>query len=256
MIFAGKWTPITVVLNMKGSFKNAEVIKIKETNGMWNTLYVTDIDGDGDEDILCGNEGENSYYKVGMRLYIYDFDGNGSQEQLLCQAIDGKYYPVHDIDEMTSQMPLLKKKYVYYRDLAKADIEEMFSKELVNKARMLDLEETRSLILMNDNGNFGKAVLPSKLQYSSIYAFHVVRNKQQNSWLIAGGNSYRVKPQFGRLDGSLGWKVELFQKDKNGLFGDPKPLHLEGQIRSIKKLNDNILVGINGQTIKICKTEG
>jgi hypothetical protein len=255
LIFAGKWTPVTIVLNMKGSFKNAEVIRIPGTKGMWNALYVTDLDGDGDEDVLCGNEGENTYYKADMRLFIHDFDGNGTQEQILCQPLGGKYYPVHDLDEMTSQIPVLKKKYVHYRDLARLDMAEMFSENIVNKSMSLDLEETKSLALINVNGSFEKLSLPPALQYSSINAFEIVTDNYNNRWLMTGGNNYRVKPQFGRLDGSLGWKVMILEKDGKSLFARPEPLLIEGQIRDIKKLDDKILVGINGGQIKICKID-
>jgi hypothetical protein len=253
LIFAGKWTPVTLVMNNKGSFNKAEIIKLTETRGMWNVLYITDVDGDGDEDILCGNEGENTYYKAGMRLYIHDFDANGTQEQILCQPLDGRYYPIHDIDEMTSQMPVLKKKYLHYRDLAREDIAGLFSGDIVSKSMTLDMEETRSMAFINVNGTFEKMSLPLALQYSSIHAFEIVTDKNQNRCLIAGGNNYRVKPQFGRLDGSLGWKVGISDKKGKIVFGNPEPLHIEGQIRDIKKLNDSFLVGINGSHIKICK---
>jgi len=255
LLYAGKWTSISVVLNNKGSFENAEITKLPETKGLWNTLYIADLDGDGDDDILCGNEGENTYYKAGMRLYIHDFDGNGTQEQILCLPQGDKYFPVHDLDDMTSQMPVLKKKYVYYWELARMDMAEMFSEDIVNKSMSLDLDETRSLALMNVNGSFEKLLLPHALQYSSIFAFETVIDKNQNRSLITGGNNYRVKPQFGRLDGSRGWKVRILKKGAKNVFGDPEPLHVEGQIRDIKKLDDKILVGINGGHIKICKID-
>ena len=45
-----------------------------------------------------------------MTLYYKDFDGNGSIDPLLCYYIGGVSYPAASRDDVTDQLPVLKKK--------------------------------------------------------------------------------------------------------------------------------------------------
>lgn len=79
------------------------------SSGLWSSLELTDVDGDGDQDIVAGNIGRNNFFETDMRMFISDFDGNGFQEQIICKKKDNKYYPIVDKDELISQIPSLKK---------------------------------------------------------------------------------------------------------------------------------------------------
>jgi hypothetical protein len=69
--------------------------------------------------------------------------------------------------------------------------------------------------------------------------------------MLLGGNFYNIKPQFGRQDGSYGWKV-----DWKGGFSDKQynvsPLFINGQIRHIVPFGDQFIFGINNESLKIC----
>ncbi|HMP31299.1 MAG TPA: hypothetical protein PKD85_16965, partial [Saprospiraceae bacterium] len=185
---------------------------------MWNKMVVEDINNDGRLDIIAGNIGENNFYKIGDQMLVYDFDANGMMEQIVLQKENGKYYPVHDGDEMFSQMPFLKKKFLYYYRFANASIEEVFEKEVLEGAYKLQLEELKSTIFLNSGTSFTKIYLPYQIQLSSVHAICI---DTQSKYLYFGGNTYRVKPQYGRQDASLGWSLSYTNNDKTLDYGKP-----------------------------------
>lgn len=247
----GKWMPLTVLFSNEGSFQDPKSTKTyPNTIGLWNTIEVMDLDNDGDDDLICGNIGLNNFYNKDMRLYISDFDKNGSAEQLYCYKENGVYYPVLDFDELFSQLPSLKKKYSFYREYAKASVKDLFEPTALAAAEYYDLEEQRSMVYLNEGGSFIPVPLPGEIQYSSVYAIHGQKEGSANT-LYFGGNSYQVKPQMGRLDGSLGWSLST-QKEGGGIaFGKCKSLYISGQIRTIQPFESNLIVGINGDWIQI-----
>ena len=77
---------------IKVSFK--EVERLDHTlNGLWQSIHVTDYDGDGDTDLLLGNWGLNSKFKASdkhpLRMYYADFDANKQTEN--CSGILQKW---------------------------------------------------------------------------------------------------------------------------------------------------------------------
>ena len=185
-----------------------------------------------------------------MQMCTNDYDGNGSQEQLICKVVDGKYYSIHDVDEMYSQLPVLRKKFQLYKDIAKADMESLVGKEGIDGATILKLEELKSVVYLNEGEGYKKIALPVECQYSSVYAIHAVPETDGVSVLV-GGNYYNVKPQFGRQDASQGWKFDT--KNVNGEleFGDVESLNINGQIRSIQSLDDKFIFAINSDSLKV-----
>jgi hypothetical protein len=251
IICAGKWMPITVLLNQKGRYFESKKIEIEATSGLWNKIYSIDLDNDGDEDLICGNQGLNNFYKTSDRLLVNDFDNNGTIEQLIFQKEKNKYYPIHDIDEVFSQLPGLKKKYLYYNKFAQSNMNTLFDKEKINSSIQYEIEELQSLILINDGGVLNKKYLPIEAQYSTIHAIHAINtNSSGDIGIFIGGNNFRVKPQFGKQDASSGWLLRYDNQNKNLKFIDIKPLYIKGQIRDIHTLNDKIIFGINNEKIQ------
>ena len=105
---------------------NSSPIEIKidtrGPSGLWQRIFPFDIDGDGDTDYLLGNWGTNSKFTASeenpLKMYFADFDANGSTETVLATAKNGTYYPLVGLDELGSQMVMLRKKYPQYRDFA------------------------------------------------------------------------------------------------------------------------------------------
>ena len=227
-------------------------MRIKGTSGLWNALYKLDIDNDGDEDLIAGNQGKNSFYSEGMRMYVQDFDGNGSTEQILCYEIGNKIFPFHDPDEMYSQMPSIKKKFSRYSDFAKATMKDLFSDQKLNSALQLKIEMLQSVVFLNESGQFRIVDLPDEIQYSTVHSIFGQREKDRNR-VFFGGNFYKVKPQFGRQDASPVWELEMKESLNLFEFSKPRPLFIKGQVRYIGVLNKDLVFGMNNANLVICK---
>lgn len=235
LLVLGEWMPIKIFINHESKLVDmSSSYNLAHTAGLWTSLEVTDIDSDGDQDIIAGNIGRNSYYEPNMKMFIADFDDNGFQEQIICKQVDNLYFPIVDKDELISQIPSLKKKLLYYKDYAKADMQTIFFPDQLNKAVSFELQMIESTVFLNESGKFLPIELPSEIQYAPIYAITSTDiNGDGNTDLFFGGNQYMVKPQFGRYDASNGWALFGPFSTK---YESPKvvPLNIKGQIRSLK----------------------
>jgi enediyne biosynthesis protein E4 len=249
IVLAGEYMPITLLRNTRGQFS---VEQLPGTAGWWNTITAADLDGDGDLDFVLGNVGENNFFRQGLTVFVADFDQNGTLEQIACEARPAGHFPIHDIDELYAQLPMLKKKYRTYGEFAQAPLEQLLPQEQLASAQRLYLQERRSVILWNEAGQLRLAPLPREAQYSSVHAILVDDfNGDGVPDLLLGGNDYRYKPQFGRQDASMGWLCMGQKSPEDVIFAGCRALHLDGQVRSIKKVNQNqIIIGINDGKIQ------
>ncbi|MCF8273677.1 MAG: VCBS repeat-containing protein [Flavobacteriaceae bacterium] len=254
LVVSGEWMPITIFINNQGILKNkTKDFGLENSSGYWKTFKIVDVNNDGKLDIIAGNKGENSFFKNDSRMYVSDFDGNGTIEQIICHKKDGNFYPIVDRDELISQIASLKKKLLFYKDYADANMQSIFSKEQLNKAIKLDVKKVNTSLFINKNNTFIVQKLPNEIQYSNVEAIEVFDvNNDGNLDLFFGGNQYLIKPQFGRQDASQGW---LLYGDKNHEFKHVVPLFIKGQIRdfNIKKIKNKnyLLTTINNDSLKI-----
>lgn len=236
IILVGDWMPIVVLKNDNRNFIDiSQELGLQETEGWWHDIESGDFNKDGKVDFILGNHGLNTFFKPDDRMYVNDFDGNGSIEQIFCTKVNRKYYPIADKDEFLSQLPSFKKELLYYKDYGKKSMEELFPQSVLLNSKVFQVKLLSSILLLSDTKGYKKVELPLEAQYSPIYSFLVLDfDKDGVQDLIAGGNQYQVKPQFGRYDASNGW---LFKGVLNGgqfTFEHGIDLNVKGQIRDIE----------------------
>jgi hypothetical protein len=182
---------------------------------------VTDVDGDGDADCIFGNTGENFYLKPGkdqpIKLWVSDFDENGTPDKIITRTVNKKDMPVFLKRELTEQLPSLKKKNLKFEEYAKKSIQDLFSREAIKNARVLEYDYASSCVAINNGkGKFEVQVLPVNTQLSCINAILCTDiNKDGKIDLIMGGNNFNFQPQFSRLDASYG-HILLNKGSENG----------------------------------------
>ena len=258
LIVVGEWMPILAFLNNESSWESiSESIGFEETNGMWQSIETSDLNGDGVPDLVLGNMGQNGLYKPNMKLYLNDYDQNGKLEAIYTYSIDNKDFPIHDRDELIKQLPDLKKKLLYYEDYANQSIKDIFNETQISSSQVLEIKETRSLLFMSDSPlSYSKKLLPEEIQYSSVHAINIFDINQDGlNDLILGGNQYLVKPQYGAFDASKGWILYGDDNSKTK-FDKLLPLNIYGEIRDFTivpslKSSDSLLLitGISNSKI-------
>ena len=260
LVVAGEWMPVKVFINNKGRFTESD---LPASSGLWQTIYTTDVNGDGYADILAGNWGHNSKLWAGKngpcKLYVKDFDNNGSIEQVMCYTIDGKQYPFLAKDEMERELPVLKKAYLTYSEVAGKTVDYMFD-DLFKDYTELTAEGLSSCCFINDRqGNFKRIDLPDELQVAPVMSFVTINSNSQTSGFLAAGNFYGVTPYEGRYDA---FQPTLLSFDKKkSVFTSEIALHaLDGEVRDVKWIKSvdgsNVLViARNNRELSFCKSK-
>ena len=241
ILVAGDWMPIIALRNMKGKFSNvSSELGLNHTEGWWHDIETADLNKDGKPDFVIGNQGLNSFFKPGDRMYVNDFDKNGSKEQIFCTKQGDRYFPIVDKDELLSQLPTLRKSLLYYKDYSTKSIDELFAPEIINESKIFQVNQLASILLLSGVNGYERIELPLRAQFSAIYSLLIDDfDKDGISDLIAGGNQYMVKPQFGRQDASHGWFFKGSLKNGQFTFQQGQDLQVTGQIRDIESLEVN-----------------
>lgn len=245
LVVVGEYLGVRVFINDAGKFSDqTERFGLAKTKGFWNRLLVADLDGDGFEDLVIGNLGLNSrLHATGEHpvcMYVSDFDQNGTIEQVLCTFTSGKNYPLALRHDLVMQMPSLKKKYLTYEAYQDQAIEDVFTKEQLDKAVKLEATEFATSIFLNRGGqSFEQRVLPIEAQMSSVYALNVGDyNADGRVDILLGGNQYRVKPELGRYDASYG---TFLAGDGKGNFraipNSQSGFFIDGEVRDFVTVN-------------------
>ncbi len=265
LVVVGDWMPVTVMKFEQGLL--AKTFEVKNSNGWWNNVEVNDIDNDGDADLVAGNAGLNSRI-VGTpdkpaKLYVGDFDKNG---QIECIPVyfktDGNAYPYFMKGELQSQIPALKKDFLYFTDYAGKPIDKIFTAEQLKDIDVLQVNESRSCLFRNDGkGNFTIEALPQMAQLSYVFGTYIGDLNGDNSKdIFLAGNFYGLKPQAGRFDASYGVTL-VGTKEANVGSAEPAKfryltptesgLFMNGEVRDIKKVGKYLVAALNNQPLRI-----
>jgi hypothetical protein len=257
IILTHQWGGIDIVYPKKGAWSKGSVTNLP---GWWNFTLALDVDGDGDMDLIAGNLGLNTRLKATqqepIRMYYNDFDDNGTFEQIVSFYLQGKEIPFANKDEIQRQIPMVKKKFLYAEDFAKAKIEDIFSKAKLKSATVYEAYHFANTVFINDGkGNFTASALPWEAQISAYKTAAVCdANGDQLPDVLLMGNFYDNNVQMGRYDADYG--TLLINKGKGQFEATPfNGLVVKGQVRKIKPINlgnnQHFVLAMNSDSLKV-----
>lgn len=263
LFVVGEYMPVTVFKNHKGTLKRMEAQLLPDERGLWNSITGSDLDQDGDIDYVLGNFGLNSRYRPTkdepVRLYARDFDGNGTVDPIMTQFKNGREVPVHLRDDLYKQLNFLKKTLPTYQDYAQASITDLFPRDTLNNALVLEWNYAQSACLINNGkSGFELIALPNEAQLGPTYG-SLLKDFDGDAIpdLLAVGNSRGEETFTGQQEASFG----LFLTGKgDGTFYIPEfnssGFYVDGDAKALVDLARRdgtyaYLVSINDDNLRV-----
>ena len=216
LIVVGEWMPVTFYRNNKGRFENVTAQSgVGDQIGWWNSVAAGDFDNDGDIDFIVGNLGQNSFLratdKQPVSIYAKDFDNNGSIDPIVTLFLKDKSgvrreYTAMNRDDIVSQLPSVRKRFLTYKEFANADIQQIFPDDEMKGAIEVRANNFRSCLLINNgHGKFKLKPLPDMAQMAPINGMVVDDfDADGNLDVMINGNDYGNEVFNGRYDAMNG----------------------------------------------------
>lgn len=249
LVLVGDWLAPIFLKNRNGRLEKIEMPELQNLKGLYRALEVADLDGNGLPDLILGNNGLNSRFKISetnpLKMYLNDFDQNGSVEHIFSRKEKEKEIPYTLKHELERQIPSIKKKYLRYSNYNNEALADIFPKEVLDRSIISEVNNLASGVLMNQgNGKFTWKAFPTMAQRSYIFAIEAVDlNEDGKLDLILGGNLLQAKPEVGKYDASYG---DVLLGNGDGTFkfwpNADNGLKIEGDVRAFGNLGKGRLL--------------
>ena len=265
LVITGEWMPIRIFKFNNGKLSDVSAdYGLEKTEGWWSKVIADDLDGDGDQDLIAGNIGENYKFKAStekpFQVYAKDFDGNGTNDIFLARYYqDTLLVPIRGKECTSQQMPVINKKFPTYRSFAESDLPTILGRDMEN-AMHYKAHIFSSVMLINDNGRFTIKKLPVEAQLSAINGI-IVNDFDGDGTkdILLAGNKFDSEVETTPADASPGLlmkglgnlEFKCLKPFESGFFApynvkDICPLKTQGQL--------SILVGINNDRLRVFKS--
>lgn len=269
LIVVGEWTNLGVFINENQKLTNRSGQYLKHPmQGWWNCLAADDFDKDGDVDLLIGNYGLNSQFKVSEKfpasMTFKDFNADGKVDPFFSYYFGEQSYPYASRDEASGQVSFLQKRFSDYTSYANAKLEDIFTQEELKDSKRLLATNFETVYLENKQGHFLKRSLPMEVQFSPVYSILPIDvDNDGDKDVLLGGNETYTRVRIGQLKAS---KKLVLLNDGRGNFRSTtrseSGISISGDVRSLKLLKasdqQHVLVGLLNEKLRafLINTQG
>jgi len=260
LILVGHWMAIEIYINNNGAFTNqSKEFGTQQRVGWWNTITATDIDNDGNLDLLAGNLGTNSKHKATNEqpfvIMAKDFDSNGTNDIALGYYNDNQLYPVRGLQCSSEQVPSIKANVSSYAEFGSLTFDQVYSNFDTNNAEIHKATYFESAMLLNQNNQFTFKALPKRSQVAPTNGILVLDiDGNDTNEIITVGNHYPVEVETGRYDAHIGSVMtsdfNTISLQKSGFFNDKDARDID--VITIKGVK-HIMVSNNRDRIEFFK---
>ncbi len=249
LVVAGHWMPITILYNRKTHWEKET---LPNSEGLWFSILLTDINGDSIPDIIAGNFGLNHPIDADVAhpliLYLNDFDLNGQSDPILTYMHGDKRYVYPNLELFLQILPSRKKDYVFNKNFAGKDVSDIFPKNQLDKATQRICNEMSSGVFISDQKSktWKFNPLPSLLQRGPIWSICRIDHER----FVFGGNLYNVDPNWGRQD-ALFPTVMNYTRERGWTSDDSFNLgfHRRSEVRDMKMIRGQLYIASNNDTL-------
>jgi len=262
LVLAGEWMPVTVFEYQDGKLINiSDQFGLSNTEGWWNKIIAADLDGDGDQDLIAGNLGENYKFKASVdrpfQVYAKDFDKNGTNDIFLARYIrDSLLVPIRGRECTSQQMPVIAEKFPTYLSFAQSDLSAILGSDIKN-AMHYSAKIFSSVIFINENGKFNIQKMPVEAQLSTVNGI-IVEDFDGDGIkdILLAGNKFDVEVETTPADASPG----LFMKGLGGLnFKTVSPMEsgffVPYNVKDLQLIringNPSVIVSVNNEPLRL-----
>jgi hypothetical protein len=260
LVTVGEWTSLQVFSYAGGRLENQTDHYLSQPlKGFWNSIIAADFDGDGDTDLVAGNLGINTQLTASesepVEVYAADFDHNGSIDPILFYYLEGKSWPFASRDDLINQLPVLKRKFLFFKDYAVAGLSDLLSPKEIAEATHYQVQTLESTYYENQNGQLVARSLPPEAQWAPVHTMSALDvNKDGHLDLVLAGNTLQAKVKLGRMDSNHGL---VLLGDGKGAFKTVPPtasgLNIRGQTSQLAILQKQgasyLLFARNGDSL-------
>ncbi len=264
LIVVGEWMKIRFFENNSGTFEEVtDKLGLQNTKGWWYSIHTADVDQDGDRDFIAGNLGLNYRYRADQSFEVFsnDFDLNGQQDIVLAYVENGTRYPANGFNATMRQIPVIGQRYLTYDEFAKATLEDIYGKTILDGSLSYKVNTFASVWIENTGqGKFIIHDLPGWAQLSSINDIAGI-DFMGKSYAVAG-NLYNSEVETPRSDASIGLVLKYVKG--SGMQAVPPSesgLMVKGEVRCIVPVKlasgkSALLFAINNNGLKLIEMEG
>ena len=268
LVMVGEWMGIEIFSFQDNRFIRSPLFsELRNMTGWWRSIELTDIDNDGDLDLLAGNLGLNYKYKASeespFMIFADDFDENGSSDIVLSYKKSGKKLPLRGRECSSEQIPMIAKRFETFEAFADASLEDIYGEYMLENALRYEANTFEHIWVENRNGSFIPHSLPRFAQISSVQAILPFDyNGDAYPDFIIAGNLYHAEVETTRNDASLGL---VLKGAPSGEFVVVPPaesgLMVRGEVKSIhelKRRDDRLLIFVkNNDRVEVWRmTDG